>query len=285
MKKFIIFLSIFVLLIVLRILFFQSEYVRIAIIQMKIKYNDREYNTSRAVDMINKAAEENIDIACLPESFDIGWMSDRTNELAEPIPNQTSKKLSECAKKNKIYIIATGIEKEDNRVFNSAYIINKEGKIISKYRKINISGADRWLKKRFYNQGNSLNVVETEYGRLGLAIGNDVIFKELDIIKELAKSGTKIAFLPSSWICAVDEKGENAKKVGIYMEEIFTGKAKDNDIILIGANAAGKEVNNSIMDNSEYIGHSIVAGLEKGLIGTGAYRQEEIVLVKIEKEN
>jgi predicted amidohydrolase len=283
MKKFLIFLLAFSIIIVIRIAFIEGRTIRVALIQMKIKYGDRSYNTSRAVDMINKAVENDIQIVCLPEAFDIGWIAENSDNLAEEIPGKTSMQLAECARENKIFIIASGTERDGEKIFNTAYIINKKGKIILKHRKLNISDVGLLEQVRIYDAGdvNQTKIADTEFGKIGLAVGSDIIYGKYKIIKKLAELGAELVFLPSGWISSLDPSGNNAKKVGNYIEEVFIREAKENNLTLLGVNSAETVYDTKYLKNSEFIGHSIITDHKKGLIGTGEYLKEEIVIAAI----
>ena len=283
MKKFLIFLLVFSIIIVIRIAFIEGRTVRVALIQMKIKYGDRSYNTSRAVSMINKAAENGVQIACLPEAFDIGWIAENSDNLAEEIPGESSSKLAECARNNKIVIIASGIEKFDGKLFNTAYLINRRGEIILKHRKINIADVGLSGKVSIYDKGDTdqIKIADTEFGKIGLAVGSDVIYGKFKIIKKLSELGAELVFIPSGWISSVDPSGNNAKKVGSYMEEIFVREAEENGLTIFGTNSAETLYSTKYLKNSEFIGHSIITDQKKGLIGTGEYLKEEIVIADI----
>ena len=79
--------------------------------------------------------------------------------------------------------------------YNTAIFINKEGKILDKYRKINI------LEKAFdfYEVGNKLEVIDTEFGKIGINICSDNYHDAIDIGYVLGRMGAEIILSPSSW--------------------------------------------------------------------------------------
>ena len=125
----------------------RARAVRIGVIQMHIADSDREDNLRRAAEWIRKGVRESsIQIAVLPESFDIGWINPRAKQLAEPIPGHTSKRLAALARELKIYIVGTVTERDRDKVYDAAFLIGPTGDILGKHRKINIL---KWPKPQY----------------------------------------------------------------------------------------------------------------------------------------
>jgi predicted amidohydrolase len=97
--------------------------VRVGVIQMRIADSDRKDNLRRATEWIRKGVtESNIQIAVLPETFDIGWINPRAKELAEPIPGPTSERLGELARELRIYLVGTLTERDGDDVHDTAFL-------------------------------------------------------------------------------------------------------------------------------------------------------------------
>src|SRR5262249_1376943 len=80
--------------------------------------------------------------------------------------------LSGLASRHKMWISAGCLEKDGDKVYNSAVIIDRTGKIVLKHRKIDTLP---WLTKHLYDQGKSedIKTIHCEFGRIGLAICAD----------------------------------------------------------------------------------------------------------------
>ena len=100
-------------------------------------------------------------------------------------------------KKYKIFVCAGLTEKDNsnNKNYNSAILINDNGQIILKHRKINV------LKEafEFYEVGNKLEVKETKFGKIGLNICSDNYVDAIDIGIVLGRMGSDFILSPSSW--------------------------------------------------------------------------------------
>ena len=171
--------------------------IKIGLGQLLVEGGEPERNLDRAIELITEAKKNSCEIILLPECLDFGWTHPSGLRSAKTIPGEFSKKLCESAKKNSIYICAGLTEKDLNnkKNYNTAIFINKEGKILDKYRKINI------LEKAFdfYEVGNKLEVIDTEFGKIGINICSDNYHDAIDIGYVLGRMGAEIILSPSSW--------------------------------------------------------------------------------------
>ena len=98
--------------------------------------------------------------------------------------------------KNDIYICAGLTEKDNanNKNYNSAILIDKQGNILTKYRKINV--LEQALN---FMRLNKLEVIDTEFGKIGINICSDNYHDSIDIGYVLCRMGAEIILSPSSW--------------------------------------------------------------------------------------
>ena len=165
--------------------------------QLLVEGGEPLRNLDRAELMIKEASNLNCDLIILPECMDLGWTHPSAKNEALAIPGDYSNRICNLAKENDIYICCGLTEKdnETNRVYNSSIICDNDGKIICKYRKINVltEALD------FYSIGNSLSVVDTPFGKIGLNICSDNYIDSLEIGNTLGRMGAQIILSPSSW--------------------------------------------------------------------------------------
>src|SRR5206468_9984060 len=115
---------------------------KIALIQMRCG-PEPEKNFARAIEFIREAAQKGAQIVCLPELFQSQYFcqtEDRQNfDLAEEIPGKSTSALGEVARETGMVIIASLFEKRSAGVYhNTAAIIDSNGKLLGKYRKMHI---------------------------------------------------------------------------------------------------------------------------------------------------
>ena len=120
---------------------------------------------------------------------------------AETINGKFVSTIRECARKNSIIVIGTMYDKsrKKDRVFDTSFIINKNGKISAKYRKIHLFDALGFKESSKLSAGKTLPpTTKTSVGKLGMMICYDLRFPELSRI--LASSGSEILVVPSAWV-------------------------------------------------------------------------------------
>lgn len=147
-----------------------AKKVKIAMGQMPVEAGQLDVTLSRACQMIREAANHGADIIVLPESLDLGRTYSGAKDLAEPIPGYSRDKLCQVAKESSIYVVAGLTERSGDRIYNSAIVSSSKGKILIINRKIN----EPLFALDFYTIGDRLNITETEFGKIGLAICADL---------------------------------------------------------------------------------------------------------------
>jgi predicted amidohydrolase len=121
--------------------------------------------------------------------------------IAETIDGEFTTVISDMAKKNSIQVVGTIYEKspKPNKVYDTSFLINKKGKIISIYRKIHLYDALGFKESSKLCPGSSITKpVKTSIGKLGMMICYDLRFPEISRI--LASSGSEVIVVPSAWV-------------------------------------------------------------------------------------
>jgi len=220
-----------------------SDY-KLAMIQMKVVGGNPRLNLKKAAEKIREAARNGAKIAVLPEALDFGWCHTSARSKAGPIPGGESfTTLSKAAEENRIFVCAGIIERDGERLYNSAVIIDPEGKLLTKHRKLN----ELDFAHNLYDQGDRLNVVHTELGTLGLMICADAFTPDLVLAKSLGYMGADIILSPSAWAVPPDHDnqlepyGDTWRKAYRPVSEIF-------DIWFVGVSNVGS------VDDGEWTG-------------------------------
>lgn len=165
-------------------------------IQMLVRGNQVEENLSNALRLLQQAATESADIAILPECMDIGWTHPGSQVNADTVPGgKTFSFLQALAIKNKIYICSGLTERDGDKVYNTAVLIDNQGRLLLKHRKIN----ELDIGKPYYATGDRLNVVDTALGRLGIMICADALPEDRSITTALARMEPAIILSPCAW--------------------------------------------------------------------------------------
>ncbi len=196
---------------------------KLALAQMRVVGGDRTINLTHAAEMITEAASNGAQVILLPEAMDLGWTDPSALTEAEPVPGgKTALFLSDMAQKYKVYICSGLIEKANERVYNSAVLIDPHGEVILLHRKIN----ELDIGHPYYALGERLNVCETEFGTIGLMICADASTGDRVIPRALAYMGADVILSPSSWAVQADHDNELEPYGGMW-KKAYKPVAKD----------------------------------------------------------
>jgi len=170
--------------------------LKVGMAQLLVEGGEAERNFERAFKLIEEAKEQGCDLVILPETIDFAWTHPRSIEESLPIPGEFSDLFCQKAKELEIYICVGLTERVDyDRRYNTALLIDDKGEIILKYHKINLLEVEH----PFYEVGNTLNVVDTPFGKIGVNICADNYRDSVTIGHTLARMGAKIILSPASW--------------------------------------------------------------------------------------
>jgi agmatine deiminase len=183
----------------------ERKIVNIGLIQTSVSDNIDE-NMEKTMEKIEEASRKQAQIVCLQELFRTKYFPQEKNQdvskLAETIPGESTRAFSELAKKNRIVIIAPIFEKASNgKYYNSAVVIDADGKILGVYRKVHIPNDPFFYEKNYFEAGDAgYCVLETRYAIVGVLICYDQWFPEPARINAL--KGAQIIFYPTAigWI-------------------------------------------------------------------------------------
>lgn len=254
--KFIIYLLILLILLMPKINYSQEKStLKLAMAQMLVEGGQKQKNVNRAVERIEEAAKNKADIILLPEAMDLGWTHSAAKTEAETIPGgSTFETLAKAAKKNNIYVCAGIIEKDGDRTFNAAVLINRKGELVLKHRKIN----ELDIAHDLYDQGDRINVCETEFGTIGLLICADASSKDYILPRSVGYLGADLILLPCSW--AVPPDYDNVKEpYGGMWSDAFKAVCKEFDLNIAAVSNVGKIVDGPWKD-WDCIGNSMFMG-------------------------
>lgn len=170
--------------------------IKLAMGQLLLEGGEPKRNFDRAKKMVVKASQEGADLIILPETIDFTWTHPSAYEEALPIPGEYSNTLCDWAREFDIYICVGLTErKTDDKLYNTALLINDKGEILIKFHKINLIK----VEQPYYEVGDILKVVDSPWGKIGLNICADNYRDSVHIGKTLGSMGARIILSPSSW--------------------------------------------------------------------------------------
>lgn len=258
--------------------------VTVAAIQMYIEPNDINANLRKAETLLENVFEKNkCDLVVFPEDCITGPIPYRL-DLVQSENSDSINFFQKLAKKHHTYIVCGSfIEKINRKYFNTSLLIDNKGEIILKYQKINL-----WIpERRYLTPGNTIKVIKTPIGTIGIIICWDLVFPE--ITRKLTKLGVDIICCPSYW--TIDDGGILTKKYNRFSETTFVNtlcpaRAIENEALFIYANGAG-EARVSLktkMWKSPQIGQTQICSPVLGTVVKINDNTEEFVVYEYDKQ-
>ncbi|MDA0347653.1 MAG: carbon-nitrogen hydrolase family protein [Verrucomicrobia bacterium] len=208
---------------------------KLAMVQMLVKGGEKSANIAHAIELIKEASTHGAEVVLLPECLDLGWTHPSALKLAEPIPEGgPCRALSQAAKDNGVYVCAGITEQAGERTYNAAVIIDKEGEVLLKHRKLN----ELEIGHPYYDQGDRLNVVETEFGTLGLMICADGFANDQVLARSLCYMGADVILSPCAWARPADHDNDVDPYGGVWRAS-YIPVAKKFSTAIFGASNVG----------------------------------------------
>ena len=178
--------------------------MKAAVIQFKAS-TDKEDNLQKIISYISKAKSKNASLCAFPEFMMFYSNSKQTPKqlanLSETINGNFVSTIAKSAQQNQIQIVGSFYEKstKKNRVYDTSFVIDKSGKVISTYRKIHLYDALGFRESNKMTPGSKIALpVKTSIGKIGMMICYDLRFPEMS--RYLTLSGSQILIAPSAWV-------------------------------------------------------------------------------------
>ncbi len=205
--------------------------MRVALIQMNSRTAERDENVERACAFVDEAAAQRPDIVVLPEFFNVEYFPQyrdyRYLDYAEPEDGYTQSRMKAKARQHAIHIVSTIFEAaRPGFYYDTAMLINPEGEIVGKYRKVH-PAAYLSLEKIYFRGGSSFPVFRVGEWTVGFSICYDNLFPES--CRCLMLHGAELIIAPY------------ATPVADPWENFLTTRALENGVFLAACNHVGKE--------------------------------------------
>lgn len=249
--------------------------VTVALIQMKMS-SSQEKNFSKATDFIRKAAGMGAQIIALSELFLDFYFPQKegmeAHERAHIIPGLLTEKLCALARELRVVLVCGSVyEKEKELFYNTSFVIDSDGRVVGKYRKMHIPHDSGFYEKDYFKEGNlGFPVFETKYGKIGVLICYDQWYPEAARI--LALQGANIIFYPTAIGFVEDIEPVEGDWVDAW-QTVQRGHGIASGVHIAAINRVGKE------GETTFFGSSFVSGPFGTFLGKASQDKEEILLV------
>ncbi|MDO5346424.1 MAG: carbon-nitrogen hydrolase family protein [Lachnospiraceae bacterium] len=223
---------------------------QIAVLQTKVSKEKWE-NLRRLEVLLEQPPLQRADLVTLPEMFTCPYDTACFPEYAEEEGGASWRFCSALAAKHRIYLAAGTMPERDRdgRIYNTAYVFDREGRQIAKYRKMHlfdiaVTGGQYFKESDTLDAGNEIVVFDTKFCRMGLCICYDFRFPELSRL--LTDRGAEVLLVPAAF---------NMTTGPVHWENLFRQRAVDNQVFAVGIASARDTLGGYVS-----WGHSIITG-------------------------
>ena len=261
-----------------------SEIVKIALVQMSCGETP-EINVERALQKIEEAASHQAQIVCLQELFPSQYFCQSEDhkyfKLAEEIPGPTTEKLAKAAKKAGVVVIGSLFEKRAAGLYhNTAVILDADGSLLGKYRKMHIPDDPFFYEKFYFTPGDlGFRAFDTKFGKIGVCVCWDQWYPEAARLTALR--GAQILFYPTAIGWQPAEKAEYGKRQHGSWETIQRSHAIANGVYVAVANRVGHE-RTAGGDGLEFWGQSFIVDPSGEIMAKASVGNEEILYADLD---
>ena len=206
-------------------------------------------------------------------------------DLAEPIPGPSTTFYCELAKKLGVVIVASLFEKRAPGLYhNTAVVIESNGEIVGKYRKMHIPDDPAYYEKFYFTPGDlGFHPIQTSVGKLGVLVCWDQWYPEA--ARLMAMQGAEMLIYPTAIGYADNDTPEEQQRQRMAWQTVMRGHAVANGLPVIAVNRVGFEPDPSGQTGGvQFWGTSFVAGPQGEIIYEASIDDEESIVVEMDMD-
>ena len=247
---------------------------------------DHKSNISRLTDKIRLLAQQGAELIVLQELHNGLYFCQTEDvnifDLGETIPGPSTEHFGALAKELNIVLVLSLFEKRTAGLYhNTAVVIERDGSIAGKYRKMHIPDDPAYYEKFYFTPGDlGFEPIQTSVGRLGVLVCWDQWYPEA--ARLMALRGAEVLIYPTAigWESS-DEKTEQTRQSDAW-QLVQRGHAVANGLPVITVNRVGHEEDPSGQTNGiQFWGRSFVAGPQGELL-LELGQSEEMTIVDVD---
>ena len=261
--------------------------MKVGLVQQK-NTADIPANIQKLQDNIRKAAAMGAELVVLQELHNGLYFCQTENteifNQAEPIPGPSTETFGKLAKELGIVLVLSLFERRAPGLYhNTAVVLEKDGSIAGKYRKMHIPDDPAYYEKFYFTPGDlGFEPIDTSVGRLGVLVCWDQWYPEA--ARLMAMRGAEMLIYPTAigWE-STDTDEEKKRQLNAWIT-VQRGHAVANGLPVITVNRTGHEADPSGQTNGiQFWGNSFVAGPQGELLAEFTNEQEEVRVVEVDK--
>jgi N-carbamoylputrescine amidase len=261
--------------------------VKVGIAQLEIS-NDKELVEKKLTTKVKELANNGAELIVLQELHNTPYFCQREDvnkfDLAETIPGRSTEIYGELAKDLKVVIVLSLFEKRAKGLYhNTAVVIEKDGTIAGKYRKMHIPDDPGFYEKFYFTEGDlGFTPIKTSVGTLGVLICWDQWYPEAARI--MALKGADLLIYPTAigWDLN-DSKEEQQRQLDSWIT-IQRSHSVANGIPVVSVNRVGFEKAETGEEGIQFWGNSFISGSQgEFLTHFGEDEEQGVIEVDLDK--
>jgi len=260
--------------------------MKIALIQQSNTANRAE-NIAKLEKNIRLCAAQGVELIVLQELHNGLYFCQTEDttvfEQAETIPGPSTESFGNIAKELSVVIVLSLFEKRAAGLYhNTAVVLEKDGTIAGKYRKMHIPDDPAYYEKFYFTPGDlGFEPIQTSIGKLGVLVCWDQWYPEA--ARLMAMAGAELLIYPTAigWE-STDTTDEKQRQTEAWVT-VQRGHAVANGLHVISCNRVGYESDPSGVTNGiQFWGNSFVAGPQGEFLAKASNNNEENIVLEID---
>jgi N-carbamoylputrescine amidase len=250
---------------------------------------DRKTNCEKSAEAITEAASHGAQLVVLQELHNTLYFCQTENagnfDLAETIPGPSTEFFGDLARDLGIVLVSSLFEKRTPGIYhNTAVVLEKNGGIAGKYRKMHIPDDPGYYEKFYFTPGDlGFRPIETSLGKLGVLVCWDQWYPEAARLMALA--GADLLIYPTAIGWEPEDESEEKERQLDAWTTIQRSHAIANGIPVISANRVGFEENPEKGGSGiDFWGGSFVADAQGIICAQAGNHAEEILIASLDLE-
>ena len=260
--------------------------MKVALIQMSCTPNV-EFNLQKLAKGIAQAAQRGAELVVLQELHNTPYFCQTENpdlfDLAEPIPGPSTDFFGTLARQFEVVIVTSLFERRAAGLYhNTAVVIEKDGTIAGKYRKMHIPDDPAYYEKFYFTPGDlGFEPIDTSVGRLGVQVCWDQWYPEG--ARLMALRGADLLIYPTAIGYESSDTPEEQARQREAWTTVQRGHAVANGLPVIAVNRTGHEPDPSGQTHGiQFWGSSFVAGPQGEFLFRADIDEEVVAIVDID---
>ena len=237
-------------------------------------------NSLRLETKIRELARQGAELVVLQElhnSLYFCQVEDVGNfDLAEPIPGPSTERFGRLARELQVVIVTSLFERRAPGLYhNTAVVLEKDGTIAGRYRKMHIPDDPGYYEKFYFTPGDlGFHPIDTSVGRLGVLVCWDQWYPEA--ARLMALQGADLLIYPTAIGFDPNDTPDEQQRQRMAWQTVMRGHAVANGLPVVAVNRVGEE------DGVPFWGTSFVCGPQGELLFEATVSDEETAIVEVD---